>query len=344
MHGPAGTGEFLQAFREYGAEVSTLSLADHSGEPVLPVTPDAVSVAASNEPRLTDRSAQVEALGELAGVANWRPVLTAGAGIGPHTAWPATVGSATPVRVLGPEGSGGDDVAADSWACTVGQAQRYGVDTVSLHGGHVVQAAFSHRIDVVGGVETLRHRITVTAAERAEIADLALRAVEACGVVSGAGHVQIERGPAGLACVEVLGSPSQWSVPSDAAYQAFGHSHQHLLAESVVQPQAFARRLKRRPRERGLTLAVAYLPGPHEADFANPDAGQLVRRLPGFVGLHRTPGATGSAGESLWGRVIFIHSDRPLILHSLSVLHELADSGQLWDTGRRFIDFAGRIS
>ena len=80
------------------------------------------------------------------------------------------------------------------------------------------------------------------------------------------------------------------------------------------------------------------------SDFANPDAGQLVRRLPGFVGLHRTPGATGSAGESLWGRVIFIHSDRPLILHSLSVLHELADSGQLWDTGRRFIDFAGRIS
>ena len=343
MHGPAGTGEFLQAFREYGVEVSTLSLAAHTGEPALPVTPDAVCVAASNEPRLTDRSAQVEALGELTGVANWQPLQTAGAGTGPNTAWSAIIGSTTPVRVVGPEGPG-DGIAADSWLCTVGQAQRFGVDTVSLHGGHVVQAAFSHRIDVVGGVETLRHRITVTADERSEIADLALRAVEACGVVSGAGHVQIERGSAGLACVEVLGSPSPWSVPSDAAYHAFGHSHQHLLAESVVQPQAFARRLKRPPQERGLTLAVAYLPGPPDADFGNPDAGQLIRRLPGFVGLHRTPGATGSAGESLWGRVIFIHSDRPLILHSLSVLHELADSGQLWDTRRRFIDFAGRIS
>jgi hypothetical protein len=304
------------------------------------VTPDAVPGTISTDVRLISRSAQVEALGELTAAANWHPVK---AGVGASSAvWPGTVGAVVPVRVVGDRPH--ENVADGSWSCTVGQTGRYGIDTVSLHGSHVVQAAFSHRIDVVDGVERLRHRITVTAGVPAEVDDLALRALAACGVVSGASHVQLERGPAGLTCVEVLGSPSHWSVPSDAAYQVFGHSHQHMLAESVVQPQAFARRLKRPPRQRDLTLAVAYLPGPARAGFANPDAGQLIRRLAGFAGLHRTPGATGVANESLWGRVIFIHPDHALVEHSLSVFHELADSGQLWQADRRFIDFAGRIS
>ncbi|MGQ4598901.1 hypothetical protein [Nocardia sp. R6R-6] len=351
LHGPSGPGDFLQAFREYAGNVSTATASDIIGEPVLPVTPDVVTAMPSADERLTSRQRQVEALGELAAGAGWRPFAAATtvapeAG-GQYAVWPEAVGSATPVRLIGSAAtSSTDDVVAQGfWRHTSEQASRYGIDTVSLDGNHVVQAVFEHRIDVVGDAETLRHRISVpSSAERDAVADLAVRGLTACGVTAGAGHVQIEHGPRGLTCLEVLSAPSRWSAPVDASYHAFGHSHQHLMAESVLQPHAFARRLRRPPRDRGTTLAVAYLPGLPDHEFGHPDAGQLVRRLPGFTALARTPGARGAADEPLWGHVVFVHPDRALVQHSLSVLHELADSGQLWQAGRRFVDFAGRLS
>ena len=112
LHGPAGTGEFAQAFDEYGAEVSAVAIGAATNTSALPVTPDAVPGTISTDVRLISRSAQVEALGELTAAANWHPVK---AGVGASSAvWPGTVGAVVPVRVVGDRPH--ENVADGSWS------------------------------------------------------------------------------------------------------------------------------------------------------------------------------------------------------------------------------------
>ncbi|RNL62804.1 hypothetical protein EFK50_13750 [Nocardioides marmoriginsengisoli] len=283
QHGPNGPGDFVTAFREYGADVTTST------------SPDSGAV------RVTPTDGQ-------------EPVV--------------------------PDGATTTPVARGSWSGT----DRYGVDTVSLDGDHVVQAVYRHRVDP-DRPTVLRHRITVPdSAEREAVSRLAREALDLAGIRSGAGHVTVEGDPDGLRCTSVLDSPSHWPVPADLSFHAYGHSHQHLLAESLLQPEAFARRVKRAPRDCGSVLALAYLTGTPEDAITNPDISLLVRHLPGFAGIVRSPGAAGTPLEDVWGYVAFVHTDEPLVQQSLTILHELAASGQLWGGSRTYIDFNGRVS
>jgi len=216
----------------------------------------------------------------------------------------------------------------------------YGVDTVSRNGRHVVAGAYEHRMDEVAGRLVLRHRISLGHGfEPPGLLDLAIGALDQTGIEHGAAHVEIVSSHDGLAVSDVLSAPRVPAVPADAAFAAFGYSHQHLLVEQVLRPDEFMRRLDWPARSSRCCLAVAPLRMGAGDTIEASDGLRVLRRLTGFHGLFRLAPLDArslTAAVAATATATFVHPDRDSIENSLKVLHEMEDSGFLFGYGQPF--------
>lgn len=227
---------------------------------------------------------------------------------------------------------------AISIAVTFGR--RLSVEVVSRGGAHVNAGVYEHRIDLRAGREELRHRISLPLHDEAalNVWAYATNCLEGLGVADGATCLEIELSSAGTRLVDVSPAPALPATPADAAFAAFGHSHQHLYVESLLRPRDFERRLARPLSPGRTTLAIAALhnwQGSGAAGFAGL---RLLRRLTGFHSVTQFVSPVGGSGPVAVAS--FVHSDRASVENSLAVLHEYEDSHAFFAVDDELIGFA----
>jgi hypothetical protein len=258
---------------------------------------------------------------------------------------PLAIGDADPTVVCT---SLGDARGALSRLSTPGPAvaidvafgRRLSVEFVSRGGEHVMAGVYEHRVDLRNGQELLRHRLSLAPQDDAALVGSAYArsCLDGLGVIDGATCVEIELSPTGPRLVDVLPAPAVPAVPADAAFSAFGHSHQHLYVESLLRPRDFERRLARPLTPGRTTLAIAALrnwKGSGAIGFAGL---RLLRRLTGFHSV--TPICSPRREGGPAAIASFVHSDRVSVENSLTILHEYEDSHAFFALDDALIGFA----
>ncbi|WP_329310253.1 ATP-grasp domain-containing protein [Streptomyces sp. NBC_01262] len=213
---------------------------------------------------------------------------------------------------------------------------QYIVNTVSIGGRHLLSEVYAERIDVLDGAPVLRHIISRSHLDHDEAAlvDYVFDCLDALGIREGAAHTEVMLTSRGARLVEVNSRVMGPSLAPDPYHAAFGYSHQHLVAERFLRPGEFERRLEL-PYAAGRTVAKVFLRSRQPGVLRAMDGLRTLRRLPGFHSIDRLPeiglpvedlGLTTGAG----GLAYFVHEDVELLEHSLGVLHELEDVGELY--------------
>lgn len=222
--------------------------------------------------------------------------------------------------------------------------RRLSVDVVSRAGAHVNAGVYEHRIDLRVGREELRHRISLPLQDEAAAKAWAYArdCLDGLGVVDGATCVEIELTSAGQQLVDVSPAPVLPAIPADAAFTAFGHSHQHLYVESLLRPRDFERRLVRPLSPGRTTLAIAPLHNWRGSGAAGFAGLRLLRRLTGFHSV--TPFLSSFKGSGPVAIASFVHADRASVENSLAVLHEYEDSHAFFAVDDELIGFAAAAS
>jgi|GEM_PF-3836034 len=214
----------------------------------------------------------------------------------------------------------------------------FGVDTVSHDGEHFIAGIYEHRLDEVDGRLFLRHRISRSiGTEPLGLVEAAMTALDQIGIINGAGYLEIVSSDEGFAFADVLAAPLVPAVPADTAFTAFGYSHQHLLAEQVLRPHEFQRRLEWPPRRLRCCIAIAPLRTWTDAAIEASDGLRVLRRLTGFHSVSRlVPWGSSLDAGGVAGIASFVHSDQASVENSLKVLHEMEDSGFFFGHGQPF--------
>ncbi|MFD5584032.1 ATP-grasp domain-containing protein [Streptomyces sp. NPDC127063] len=213
---------------------------------------------------------------------------------------------------------------------------QYIVNTVSMDGRHLLAELYAERIDRVEGSPVLRHIVSRTTPDEREqeLVEYTGRCLDALGFRDGAAHTEVMLTADGPRLVEVNSRLMGPYLSADAYHCAFGYSSPHLVAERFLRPDDFHNRFDL-PYGPARTLAMVFLRAPRPGVLTSLDGLRTVRRLPGFHSVAQLPRVsdmlrdtqltTGSCGIAF-----FVHEDAELVEHSLAVLHELEDSGALF--------------
>ncbi|MER5834697.1 ATP-grasp domain-containing protein [Streptomyces sp. NPDC002130] len=213
---------------------------------------------------------------------------------------------------------------------------QYIVNTVSMDGRHLLAELYAERIDHIEGSPVLRHIIsrTIPDEREQELVDYTMSCLDALGFKDGAAHTEVMLTAAGPRLVEVNSRLMGPYLSPDAYHCAFGYSSPHLVAERLLRPDDFRNRFDL-PYGPARTLAKVFLRAHRPGILTSADGLRELRRLPGFHSAARLPQVndvlrdtqltTGSCGTAF-----FVHEDAELIEHSLAVLHEMEDSGTLF--------------
>jgi hypothetical protein len=213
---------------------------------------------------------------------------------------------------------------------------------------NVLVAAFEHRVDRQLGRELLRHRLSLRSGSDEE-QEVVRAGSDALDSVEGEGDKHLTEGPY---YVQVRHSGTEWHtervaaapvaplVPADAAFAATGVSFQHLIAEHALRRSESLRRgVRRATTEPIVAVAPVYRrPGDEQSPVRIPSL-RFVRRLRAFHSW--SPGSAFSdrdRGQA--GLAAFVGSDRASVEFSLSVLHEMEDSGGLFDEALELISYS----
>ncbi|OLZ67832.1 hypothetical protein AV521_23415 [Streptomyces sp. IMTB 2501] len=213
---------------------------------------------------------------------------------------------------------------------------QYIVNTVSLHGRHLLTEVYRERIDHIEGAPVLRHIISrpaLTAAEQ-ELTAYVLDCLDALGIREGAAHTEVMLTPRGPRLIEVNSRVMGPSLAPDPYFSALSYSQQHLVVERYLRPAEFAARFEQ-PYAPPRTVAKAFLRPHREGVLQAVDGLRVLRRLPGFHSLDRAPVigepvrdrylTTGTSGIAF-----LVHEDETVLLDSLATLHAIEDEGRFF--------------
>jgi hypothetical protein len=221
----------------------------------------------------------------------------------------------------------------------------YSVALVSRDGAHVSAGVYEDQF--VGGCrKSLRSRISVPSrSETASIVEATARAyLDDFAIRDGATCVAVELvgespRPVGVAPGVMAPAP-----PADAAFHAYGHSHEHLLAESVLRPREFERRLVRPLQPGQTTLAIIALRAPRDGVLRGAAGLRTIRRLTGFYAVSKVlPGTAFDPGEIV-AIATFVHSDRASVANSLTAIAEIEEAGGIFVEDYQLIGLAPTAS
>ncbi|GAA2309445.1 ATP-grasp domain-containing protein [Streptomyces hawaiiensis] len=213
---------------------------------------------------------------------------------------------------------------------------QYIVNTVSMDGRHLLAELYAERIDRIEGSPVLRHIIsrTIPDEREQELVEYTMSCLDALGLKDGPAHTEVMLTADGPRLVEVNSRLMGPYLSPDAYHCAFGYGSPHLVAERLLRPDDFHNRFDL-PYGPARTLAKVFLRADRPGILTSADGLRELRRLPGFHSVARLPQVndvlrdtqltTGSCGTAF-----FVHEDAELIEHSLAVLHEMEDSGTLF--------------
>ncbi|WP_051861691.1 ATP-grasp domain-containing protein [Streptomyces ochraceiscleroticus] len=216
------------------------------------------------------------------------------------------------------------------------EGPQYIVNTVSMAGRHLLAEIYAERIDREQGAPVLRHIVSRRTLDEAETELVAyvMRCLDALGVREGAAHTEVILTADGPRLVEVNSRLMGPYLSADAYHVAYGYSSPHLLAERLLRPEEFTNRFDL-PYGPGRSLAKVYLRAHRAGTVRALDGLRRIRRLPGFHSVARIPAVgepvrDGQLTTGGCGVAFFVHEDAELLQHSLDVLHEIEDAGELY--------------
>ncbi|WP_157879898.1 ATP-grasp domain-containing protein [Streptomyces natalensis] len=213
---------------------------------------------------------------------------------------------------------------------------QYIVNTVSLHGSHLLTELYAERIDHTDNAPMLRHIISRTenTGRESELVEYVFSCLDALGVREGAAHTEVMLTPDGPRLVEVNSRVMGPCLAPDPYHAAFGYSHQHLTVERFLRPEEFERRFAL-PYGPSRTVAKVFLRPHREGVLEAVDGLRALRRMPGFHSVAGLP----QAGETLRDRYLttgacgiafLVHEDAALLESVLESLHEIEDAGDFF--------------
>lgn len=223
---------------------------------------------------------------------------------------------------------------------------RLTVALVSREGEHASVGVYEDRYVGSDDCRRLRHRVTVPSdTSIAAIAESTARAhLDRFGVRDGATCVELEVRGDDVHLLSITPGVLAPAPSTDASFRAFGHSHEHLLAESILRPREFERRLVR-PLQPGMTtlaVMIVRVPGGDEV-IRGASALRSIRRLTGFYSIDTVANGTDAdAGTNVM--VNFVHTDRASVVNSLTIIAEMEDAGILFTEGYQLIGLAPTAS
>lgn len=208
-----------------------------------------------------------------------------------------------------------------------GNGERCAVALVSSGGAHASAGVYGNRFVPGSGHEELRSRISLPFdSDTAAVAEEAARGyLDRFGVIDGACCVEMEIREEDTRLVGISPGVLSPAPAIDASFRAFGHSHEHLLTESVLRPREFERRLVRPLQPGRTTLGIIALRAPSDGVLRGAATLRTIRRLTGFYSLGEVrPGATLAPG-AIAAVATFVHADRASVANSLGVIAEIED-------------------
>jgi hypothetical protein len=222
---------------------------------------------------------------------------------------------------------------------------RYSVALVSRAGGHVSAGVYEESF-VSDRRKSLRSRISVpSGSETASIVEAAARAcLDRFGVRDGATCVAIDLAGEKPHLVGIAPGLMAPAPPVDAAFHAYGHSHEHLLAESVLRPREFERRLVRPLQPGRTTLAIIVLRAPRDGVLRGAAGLRAIRRLTGFYSVSEVRPGTAVEPRAQVAVAAFVHPDRASVANSLTAVAEIEEAGGLFVENYQLIGLAPTAS
>ncbi|MFH8570116.1 ATP-grasp domain-containing protein [Streptomyces sp. NPDC017993] len=213
---------------------------------------------------------------------------------------------------------------------------QYIVNTVSLHGRHLLTELYAERIDRTDNAPVLRHIISRdrAAGPEKDLVDYVFACLDALGIREGAAHTEVMLTAEGPRLVEVNSRVMGPCLAPDPYHAAFGYSHQHLTVERYLRPAEFERRFSL-PYGPARTVAKIFLRPESDGVLEAIDGLRLLRRMPGFHSIARLP-QVGEALEDRYlttgacGIAFLVHEDAELLESALHTLHEIEDSGDFF--------------
>lgn len=262
------------------------------------------------------------------------------------------VGTARAIQhALAVEDSFGDlpvEFAAQRSAAGVGGVTggvRHTVAVVSRGGAHVSAGVYQDAF-VGDNPVRLRSRISVPSdSPIASIAETCARThLDGFGVRDGASCVQVDVIGESAQLVGISPGVLNPGFPVDGSFRAYGHSHEHLLAESVLRPREFERRIVR-PLQPGLqTLALFAFRTPADGALRTAAALRTVRRLTGFHGITAFEPSAVAAPGSIAAIAVFLHSDRASVANSLAIVTQIDETESMFTENYQLIGLAPTAS
>lgn len=214
---------------------------------------------------------------------------------------------------------------------------QYIVATVSMDGEHHLHELSRSCVDERGGMPTRRHTISSRrlGSEERGIVAYVYACLDALGIRRGAANTDVRLTPAGPRIIEVNARILGPTLDPDPYFIAFGSSQQHLLAESMLAPDDFRRRLRLEytpPK----VMGKAFLRSFGSGVLRGIPGLEAVRRLPGFHSVTSLPEVGSTVNDHALttgstGIVYFVHEDEPVVEKSLVVLKSLEDARTLFD-------------
>lgn len=230
-------------------------------------------------------------------------------------------------------GSVNDDVLLQEYL----DGQQFMVNTVTLGGRHLMTDFYACRIDNdPDGPPFYRHGLSrrwLSDSDQ-EIISYVFSCLDALGMRDGAGHTEVRLTSRGPRLVEVNSRLMGPCLAPDPYFVAFGYSHQHLFAESRLDPDRFLARLDA-PYEPDQHLAVVFLRADRDGIITAIPGLERLRRLPGFHSIGNLPEVGQPTrnrflADGVMGIAFLVHPDEAVLTESLATIHGWEDAGEFY--------------
>ncbi|MFJ7062745.1 ATP-grasp domain-containing protein [Streptomyces microflavus] len=214
--------------------------------------------------------------------------------------------------------------------------EQYVVTTVSLDGRHVVCEVARTVIEELDGLPVRRYNVSCQSLGEAEqeVVSYTLDCLNALGVRHGAANADVRLTGEGPRLIEVNARILGPVLHPDPYFAAFGDSQQHVLAESLDDPAAFAARV-RQPYAPPQVMGKAFVRCWDSGVLTAVPGLSSVRRLPGFHSARGLPHVgqpvrKNTLTKGRTGIVYFVHPQEAVVQESLKELNRLEDQGALF--------------
>lgn len=214
---------------------------------------------------------------------------------------------------------------------------QYAVNTVSVSGKHFLVDMYTEITTEVAGKPVLRELVLSHAidAAREEVVAYAMACLDALGIREGAAHTEIRLTSNGPRIVEVNSRLMGPILPPDAFGAALGYSQATILAESVLRPEEFNRRLDTNylaARHLGIVFLRSFRPGTITAM----DGLGRIRRIPAFHSFAKLPrpGTTIYPDNMLTngstGMAYLVSDSSEKLQESIELIHQIEEASGIY--------------